>query len=653
MTQPTDGPAATSRAQVLNLIDFLSAYDAQRNPPIRKIEDHGMFRLAGTSLPDHPAVRVRPADETWLAVDFIDLPPVPEPAPAIAELLADQSRITADAEPQLIPSPAPPESSDGQEPTAEQTRAAEQARQEWAQHTQPAQDWIETTWRPWSAQWKTAHAVKQLHRNLFEQRERLVIDRDAVELVWGFGRLRWTDGTGDKHTTVDQPLLTVPVEIDAVQGSEHLQVRPAGPLEVEGRPLIGLDVHDRSGYSVIRQTVAGDPIDPWLESDRDDLLRRLVRAVDDEGSLVDIGGLGPSTPPWTPAGRSSRRKVPDSEGFLQAMREIYVEDLESIPPPLRSMLTTEEQTIAGGESGESDDSPAEVDPLLLPLAANEQQQRILKLAQRHPGVAVQGPPGTGKSHTIANLISHYVAYGKRVLVVAEKEQALKVLADKVPEGIRDLTVSVLGADEEGRKRLGQSISKIQSRVGQVDRAIADARIVELTAFLDALDRRYADLTTQLLRTRQAEVTELPGSWPVTAPVTPQAAAAWIAENQNQLGYIPDALSTSVPVPLTSGELAELLELLRTVGLDKASRAGDSLPDRGRLPTPADLQRQLHRLSELGARGDRARHTIRDVGPGEQRRRAAYPLTDRRPDQGTGLVRQTRQWVAGPGSRAAP
>ena len=135
-----------------------------------------------------------------------------------------------------------------------------------------------------------------------------------------------------------------------------------------------------------------------------------------------------------------RRKVPDSEGFLQAMRELYVEDLESIPPPLRSMLTTEEQTIAGGEGGESEIRHRQRDPLLLPLAANEQQQRILKLAQRHPGVAVQGPPGTGKSHTIANLISHYVAYGKRVLVVAEKEQALKVLADKVPEGIRDLTL---------------------------------------------------------------------------------------------------------------------------------------------------------------------------------------------------------------------
>ena len=49
-------------------------------------------------------------------------------------------------------------------------------------------------------------------------------------------------------------------------------------------------------------------------------------------------------------------------------------------------------------------------------------------------MVVQGPPGTGKSHTITNLISHHVAYGRRVLVVAEKEQALKVLADKGPSG---------------------------------------------------------------------------------------------------------------------------------------------------------------------------------------------------------------------------
>ena len=45
-----------------------------------------------------------------------------------------------------------------------------------------------------------------------------MIDRDAVELVWGFGRLRWTDESDDNHATVDHPLLTVPVEIDTAAG---------------------------------------------------------------------------------------------------------------------------------------------------------------------------------------------------------------------------------------------------------------------------------------------------------------------------------------------------------------------------------------------------------------------------------------------------
>ena len=610
-TQPGD-----SRRQVLNLIDFLSAYDAQRNPPIRRIDDHGMFRLAGSKLPTHPAVRLRPTEQVWLSVDFLDLPAQPVVPALIAALLVGGTAVSATAEPELID---PPET---EQPPADapaviadkDSSAVTDPDESWAQTVAPAQAWIEQTWRPWSVAWSAAQEVKQLHRSLFEQRERLALDRDAVELVWGFGRLRWTAGPEDAPTTVDHPLLTVPVEIDAAHGSEQLMVRPAGPLEVEGRLLIGLDVHDRNGYTAIRQTISGDPIDPWIDPDRDQILRRLVRAVDDQGALAQSGSPGSANATvdsgWT---IFLRRRVPDSEGFLQAMRELYRDDLETIPPPLRSILTLEEQLHSGEDGGGfgGSETSASSDPLLLPLPANEQQQRILQLAQRHPGVSVQGPPGTGKSHTIANLISHYVAYGKRVLVVAEKEQALKVLADKVPEGIRDLTVSVLGADEEGRRRLGQSISRIQSRVGQVDRAAADIRIVELTATLDGLDRRYAEVTTQLLRTRQAEITELPGSWLAASPLTPQAAAGWVADRKVDLGYIPDSVIGLGPPPITAGELGELIELIRTIGPERARLAGDVLPDRGQLSTPQQVQRQIEQIAELNGRANRARQLLRD------------------------------------------
>ena len=48
------------------------------------------------------------------------------------------------------------------------------------------------------------------------------------------------------------------------------------------------------------------------------------------------------------------------------------------------------------------------------------------------GVVVQGPPGTGKTHTITNIMCHYLAQGKRVLVTAKAEAPLAVIASHIP-----------------------------------------------------------------------------------------------------------------------------------------------------------------------------------------------------------------------------
>ena len=45
---------------------------------------------------------------------------------------------------------------------------------------------------------------------------------------------------------------------------------------------------------------------------------------------------------------------------------------------------------------------------------------------------MQGPPGTGKTHTIANLVSAYLAEGKRILVTSQKDQALRESAIRCP-----------------------------------------------------------------------------------------------------------------------------------------------------------------------------------------------------------------------------
>jgi Holliday junction resolvasome RuvABC ATP-dependent DNA helicase subunit len=44
-----------------------------------------------------------------------------------------------------------------------------------------------------------------------------------------------------------------------------------------------------------------------------------------------------------------------------------------------------------------------------------------------------GPPGTGKTHTTANIIAHYMATGRRVLVSAHEPEALAAILQKLPE----------------------------------------------------------------------------------------------------------------------------------------------------------------------------------------------------------------------------
>ena len=46
---------------------------------------------------------------------------------------------------------------------------------------------------------------------------------------------------------------------------------------------------------------------------------------------------------------------------------------------------------------------------------------------------LDGPPGTGKSQTIANMIAHNLALGRRVLFVAEKMAALNVVYRRLEE----------------------------------------------------------------------------------------------------------------------------------------------------------------------------------------------------------------------------
>jgi very-short-patch-repair endonuclease len=65
--------------------------------------------------------------------------------------------------------------------------------------------------------------------------------------------------------------------------------------------------------------------------------------------------------------------------------------------------------------------------LFTPLPADSSQLAAVVGSARGCDFVLDGPPGTGKSQTIANMIAHNLALGRRVLFVAEKRAALEVV----------------------------------------------------------------------------------------------------------------------------------------------------------------------------------------------------------------------------------
>ena len=90
---------------------------------------------------------------------------------------------------------------------------------------------------------------------------------------------------------------------------------------------------------------------------------------------------------------------------------------------------------------------------------NREQVDIAKQIEINDAVVVQGPPGTGKTHTIANLLGHFLAQGKNVLITSHTKKALRVLKEKIPKNIQGLCISILDDDNSDMRKSVESISE--------------------------------------------------------------------------------------------------------------------------------------------------------------------------------------------------
>lgn len=112
--------------------------------------------------------------------------------------------------------------------------------------------------------------------------------------------------------------------------------------------------------------------------------------------------------------------------------------------------------------------------LFFPFNYNKDQVGVLS-AIKNRACIVEGPPGTGKSVTIANILCHLAANGKKVLFLSQKAQAIKVVKDYLKElnvenlyGYIPNRFSSLYNSEEEKDSASNSLQSIQQYINSLN-----------------------------------------------------------------------------------------------------------------------------------------------------------------------------------------
>ena len=221
--------------------------------------------------------------------------------------------------------------------------------------------------------------------------------------------------------------------------------------------------------------------------------------------------------------------------------------------------------------------------ILLTKPANKEQLEIAKRIELYNAVLVQGPPGTGKTHTIANLIGHFLAKGNSVLVTSHTSKALSVLKEKLPRSMQSLCVSVL---DESNHDMEKSIDSITENM-------ANIKLLEWKKDIDNLKEERLNVINELYKTRRKIYNALDNEYKSIVlngeEISPLEAAKYVKENRGKLDYINGNIELYVPLPLSIDELNYLYSTNSKISDDEEIELNYKLPNPDDLITPLEFK----------------------------------------------------------------
>lgn len=488
-----------------------------------------------------------------------------------------------------------------------------------------AEDFVRR-WHVWAEAEKPRRLTMALYGELFALAQQLTATETAAkpqELVWGIGESVWRMPWEKGRIHFDYPLLTQAVEISVDTQTMVLSVQPRDvPVRIEFDAIATCVPTSPAIEKRMRddlQAIGG--VSPFDASTYGPVLRTAGTGLDPDGAYREVVAQGIDVPTPTDALVVTDAWVlfarPRSNNFLiddihrlkarvEEAKELPLGPLAVVADPSTTPVQREAVVFRGLGGGVVSDGSTLVRELFFPLPYNDEQVSIVRRLEVAPGVTVQGPPGTGKTHTIANVICHYLATGRRVLVTSKGEPALEVLQEKIPEEVRALTVALLAGDRESTRQCQTSISAIQHQISQLDEHATERDIAQLH---DRIDRVHADLHQVDRRVDAIAAQQLHDINVDGTLLRAHRLAELVMEGGERHAWFDDALTLGAnhAPPFSDSEAAQLRDARRRLGQD-LHYLGLRAPQTNELPAVdemAHLHDGLVRLSRVESQLDAA------------------------------------------------
>ena len=551
--------------KMLRLVDFLSALSHLSSKVFRSIDEYHK-KMWVYEIPHEKNCYTRVwganeehSDDIWIEIKKFPEPPLPKiPEKCRDWVDYDTLRNIKDI-PLLKETICLIQEEQGEETGEKYSSHVNLSLNEFPEIQKTWEEYIDKQWLPWTEHYGRFLSVQKVYADLFyiyQEQQKL---GEQYELVFCFGLLTWLSPS--KYNT-KRHLISAKASLSF---EPHRGIFTVGPSADGDQVEVEFDMLDTGELPPDSQKLKEEGRrlrdNLWDRAAVDGLLSAIANSLSDGGQgeyfadhIIPSSDIG-NKPivEYAPALILRKRSMRGLEELLSEIRK-QIEAGGTIPEEfldLSEMLSPDEN--ADTEQGESAVSLKDTE-IYFPLLANEEQRRIILTLNSQRGVLVQGPPGTGKSHTIANLICHLLATGKRVLVTAKTPRALQVLHDKLPDDIKPLCINLLGSGPEEKESMEESVRGILLRHDRWHNGAAVNQIAQLERQIKQNREAKAEADTKIVALREQETYKhviADGDYSGTAAEI----ARKLKQEEDVFSWLQDTIAPDVKLPLSREELS--------------------------------------------------------------------------------------------------